>query len=107
MSEKTSADLISLHSLAEAVGRRGTSGDPWVGCQCVAPLPAHSWDLPPATGFLARTLCYPFVRGCTLTETPARHQSNHLHELFYDRRSWGKEHRTNKPPPANKPPATR
>ena len=31
MSEKMSADLIRLHSLAEAVGRGGTSGDPWVG----------------------------------------------------------------------------
>ena len=30
------------------------------------------------------------VRGGTLTETahPARHHSNHLHELFYNRRSW-------------------
>ena len=29
------------------------------------------------------------VRGSTLIETPtlARHHSNHLHELFYDRRS--------------------
>ena len=30
-----------------------------------------------------------FVRGSTLIETahPARHHSNHLHELFFDRRS--------------------
>ena len=29
------------------------------------------------------------VRGSTLTEaTQARHHNNHLHELFYDRRSW-------------------
>ena len=32
------------------------------------------------------------VRGSTLAETapppPARHHSDHLHELFYDRRSW-------------------
>ena len=30
------------------------------------------------------------VGGSTLTETPtlARHHSNHLHELFYNRSSW-------------------
>ena len=34
--------------------------------------------------------------------TLARHHSNHLHELFYDRRGSGKEHGTNKPPPTRR-----
>jgi len=39
------------------------------------------------------------VRGSTLIET---FHSNHLHELFYDRRGSGKEHGTNKSPPTGR-----
>jgi len=48
------------------------------------------------SGFTLRSLIqfelnfvHGIVRGSTLTEaTQARHHNNHLHELFYDRRSW-------------------
>ena len=58
-------------------------------------LPMFSSKSCVVSGFTLRSLIHfelnfvhGIVRGSTLTETTqARHHSNHLHELFYDRRS--------------------